>query len=181
MNYCAEVLPPDSNYDIVFGDIFSNFFLLISSTLPESADASFVHVLLLVIKEKIRLLDEDRTVVYNRNHIKHFRTLPWYFKSNVLTEFVSRESNPNNNDASDLFLEPSRKRKRLDRSKEIDLDVSSLDDEFGPLAEFCENTKDQVLRIHFSSKEVENRLQTQRSQNMLLEERLKNALFDEVY
>jgi len=126
-----------------------------------------------MIKEKIRLLDEDQTVIYNRNHIKHFQTLPWWFKSNVLTEFMLHESSSDNN----MSNEPMRKRKRLDKL-ENNLDDSALDEEFSLLAEFCESTMTRVMEVHSVSIEVENRLQAQQLENALLEDRLKNALLE---
>ncbi|XP_071626359.1 uncharacterized protein Xmas [Temnothorax longispinosus] len=171
MNYCREVLS-DSNCNIVFCDILSNLFLTSGSL----QITSFVHILLHVVKEKVRLLDEDQMVIYNRNHIKHFRTLPWWFKSNVLTEFMVHELN---SDDSVTLNEPTRKRRKFDKS-ENDLDDSALDEEFGLLAEFCESTKARVMEVHSVSMEVENRLQAQQLENALLEDRLKNALLDEM-
>lgn len=136
--------------------------------------SNFVHVLLYMIKEKIRLLREDQIVIYNRNHIKHFQTLPWWFKSNVLTKFLSHELNIDNSISS----EPMVKRKKLNKSAN-DLHDNVLDEKFGSLAEFCESTKARVIEIHSVSKEIENRLQIQQLENTLLEKRLKNALFDE--
>ncbi|KYM97352.1 PREDICTED: uncharacterized protein LOC108778494 [Cyphomyrmex costatus] len=170
MNYCREVLS-DSNCNIIFCDILSNLFLT-SGSLQVS---NFVHVLLYMIKEKIRLLDEDQIVIYNRNHIKHFQTLPWWFKSNVLTEFMLHGSSSDDNIA---LNEPRRKRKKLDKS-ENNLD-DALDEEFGLLAEFCESTKSRVMEVHSVSIEVENRLQAQQLENALLEDKLKNALLDEM-
>lgn len=135
--------------------------------------SSFVQILLHVIKEKVRLLD-DQTVVYNRNHIKHFRTLPWWFKSDVLTEFVSRELNT---DDSGVLNEPARKKKKHDRSV-TDMDDDALDEEFDSLAKFCVDTRAQVMEVHSTSQEIESRLQAQQLENTLLEEKLKNALFE---
>ncbi|XP_029154907.1 uncharacterized protein LOC114927992 [Nylanderia fulva] len=170
IKYCKEVLP-DTNCNIVFCDILSDLYLT-SGSLQLS---NFVHILLHVIKEKIHLLDKNQIIVYNRNHIKHFRTLPWWFKSNVLTKFLSRESNFDNHH---MLNEPEKKRKRLDDSAN-DLYDSVLDEKFGPLAEFCENTKARVIEVHSVSKKIENQLQMQQLENTLLEEKLKNALFEE--
>ncbi|XP_011876845.1 PREDICTED: uncharacterized protein LOC105566982 [Vollenhovia emeryi] len=169
-NYCRDVLS-DSNCNIVFCDILSNLFLT-SGSLQVS---SFVHILLHVVKEKVRLLEEDQMVIYNRNHVRHFRTLPWWFKSNVLTEFMVHERNSGDNASN----EPTRKRKKLDKS-ENDLDDSALDEEFGALAEFCDSTTACVMDVHSVSMEVEDRLQAQQLENALLEDRLKTALLDEV-
>ncbi|KMQ91145.1 protein xmas-2 [Lasius niger] len=110
-----------------------------------------------------------------KNHIKHFQTLPWWFKSNVLTKFLSHELNFDNHH---MLNEPAKKRKKLNNSTN-DLHDSVLNEKFGSLAEFCEDTKAQVVEIHSVSKKIENRLQIQQLENTLLEERLKNALFDE--
>lgn len=160
----------DSNCNIVFCDILSNLYLT-SGSLQLS---NFVHILLHVVKEKIQLLDEQ-IVIYNRNHIKHFQTLPWWFKSNVLTKFLSQELNFDDNY---ILNEPAIKRKKLNISAN-DLYDSVLDEKFDSLAEFCESTKARIIEIHSVSKEIESRLQTQQLENTLLEERLKNALFDE--
>ncbi|EFN82863.1 uncharacterized protein LOC105184744 [Harpegnathos saltator] len=172
MNYCTEVLS-DANCNIVLCDIFSNF----SLTSDNLQVSNFVQVLLHVIKEKISLLDGDQTVIYNKNHIKHFRTLPWWFKSNVLTEFMSRELNSSDNDLSSYEI--LKKKARLDRSYD-NLNESALDEEFESLAEFCEDTKNQVMEVHLSCKDIEKRLQAQRLQNVLLEDKLRNALLDEI-
>ncbi|XP_029667415.1 uncharacterized protein LOC115238052 [Formica exsecta] len=169
IKYCREVLS-DSNCNIVFCDILSNLYLT-SGSLQLS---NFVHILLHVVKEKIQLLDEQ-IVIYNRNHIKHFQTLPWWFKSNVLTKFLSQELNFDDNY---ILNEPAIKRKKLNTSAN-DLYDSVLDEKFDSLAEFCESTKARIIEIHSVSKEIESRLQTQQLENTLLEERLKNALFDE--
>lgn len=158
----------DSNCNIVFCDILSNSYLT-SGSLQLS---NFVHVLLYMVKEKIRLLKEDQIVIYNKNHIKHFQTLPWWFKSNVLTKFMSHELNIDDNNISS---EPTIKKRKLNKSA----NDSILDEKFSSLAEFCESTKARVIEIHSVSKEIENRLQIQQQENTLLEERLKNALFDQ--
>lgn len=168
--YCRQILS-DSNCNIIFCDILSNLYFT-SGSLQLS---NFVYVLLCVIKEKIRLLKENQIVIYNRNHIKHFKTLPWWFKSNVLTKFLSHELNLDDNSISS---EPMIKKKKLDKSAN-DLHDSVLDEKFSSLAEFCESTKAQVVEIYSASKEVENCLQIQQLENTLLEERLKIALFDE--
>lgn len=170
INYCTEVLS-DANCNIVLCDIFSDFFL----TSDDIQITNFVQVLLHVIKEKVNLLDGDLTVIYNKNHVKHFRTLPWWFKSNVLTEFMSRELNSNDNDLPDRA---TRRNVGLDRSYN-DSNESALDEEFEPLTEFCENTKKQVMKVHSSSKDLEERLEAQRLRNALLDEKLRNALIDE--
>lgn len=120
------------------------------------------------------MLDEHQMVIYNRNHIKHFRTLPWWFKSNILTEFTSRGL-----DTNDTLNEPIRKRKKFDTS-ENELNDSMFDEEFGSLAEFCEDTTTRVIEVHSTSKTIENRLRAQQLESTLLEEKLKSALLDEV-
>lgn len=172
MNYCGEVLS-DSNCNIVFYDMLSDFSLTTSSLQV----SNFMNILLHVVKEKIHLLDGDLTVVYNKNHVKHFRTLPWWFKSNVLTEFMSHEADSDNNGTS---YESARKRRNFNKGWGSDADESVLDEEFDSLARFCESTKNLVMEVHSSSKDIENRLQTQRSQNILLEEKLRSALLDEM-
>jgi len=166
MNYCREVLS-DSNYNIIFRNILRNLFLT-SSSLQVS---NFMHIFLYILKGKRCLLDKDQVVVYNKNHIRHFRKLSWWYKSNLLKEFKSCDLNSNDT------LEPPRKKKKFDRS-ENDLKDSILNDAFAPLAKFCEDTRTQVMEVHLASKEVENRLRLQQLENALFEEKLKRALFD---
>jgi len=130
-----------------------------------------MHIFLHILKGKGCLLEKDQVVVYNKNHIKHFRKLSWWYKSNLLKEFISRDLN-----SSDT-LEPPKKKKKFDKS-ENDLKNSVLNDAFAPLAKFCEDTRTQVMEVHFASKEVENRLRMQQLENALFEENLKRALLD---
>ncbi|XP_020292247.1 uncharacterized protein LOC109858934 [Pseudomyrmex gracilis] len=171
VNYLRKILP-DSNCITIFSDILSNIFLT-SGSLQIS---NFIHIILHIVKEKVRLLDENQVVIYNRNHLKHFRTLPWWFKSNVLTEFMSRLLNLDNSDT--MSNEPLRKRSRLNRTED-DLNNSALDEEFNSLAEFCHDTSALVMEVHSASEEIENRLQAQQLENTMLEDRLKKALADD--
>ncbi|KAF7987138.1 hypothetical protein HCN44_001793 [Aphidius gifuensis] len=42
------------------------------------------------LNSSINLIDTEYRIVYNKNHIKHFRTLTWWFKSRTLDNFKIR-------------------------------------------------------------------------------------------
>lgn len=173
-NYCQEALfNADSNE--VSSGLLSNLFFT-SDILIMS---NFIDVLLYIIKRKINFIGKDLKVVYNKNHIKHFRTLPWWFKSNILNEYkiVSKkftiQDNEKENEEMNDTSEPMRKKQKSYKDKKSD---SELD----PLTEFCKSSQHQVMEIHSISKKVEDRLRVYQEESLLFEEKLKNALFSEI-
>ncbi|XP_031848480.1 RRM_XMAS2 and SAC3_GANP domain-containing protein xmas [Nomia melanderi] len=173
-NYCKEALFNADNNEVSSG-LLSNLFFT-SDILTMS---NFIDVLLYIIKRKINFIDKDLKVVYNKNHIKHFRTLPWWFKSNILNEykivskkFTIQENDKENEEMNDTS-EPMTKKQKLYKDKKND---SELD----PLTEFCKNSQNQVMEIHCISKKVEDSLRIHQEESLLFEEKLKNALFSEI-
>lgn len=162
---------PESNCNSIFYDILSNLFLT-SGSLEVS---NFVHILLRILKEQLHLLDENQIVIYNKNHIKHFQTLPWWFKSNVLTAFISQELDDN-----DPLNKPVKMKRKLDQSENDLEDERESNERLDPLAKYCENSKKRVVEVYSTSKDIENHIQTQQLQNDLLQKRLNDALSDEV-
>lgn len=135
--------------------------------------SNFIDVLLHIVKKKVYLLDKGLKVIYNRDYIKHFRILPWWLKSSLLTEYKivleQLHGNMKRNDSN----EPIVKKRKVHRLEENDVKPD-------PLATFCENSRSQVMDVHCTSKKVEDRLTAQRQQSFLFEERLKNALYSKV-
>ncbi|XP_054005091.1 uncharacterized protein LOC128890548 [Hylaeus anthracinus] len=173
-NYCQEALL-NANSNEVSCNILSHLFF----TSDISNVSNFVDVLLYIVKRKAHLIDRDLKVVYNKNHIKHFRTLPWWLKSNLLTEYtivpneLSMQETEQKNGKENNISEPIIKKRKIHKSLENDFRLE-------PLAEFCENSQSQVMEVHYISKQIEDRLKAHQQQSSLFEERLKNALFDEV-
>ncbi|XP_033322915.2 RRM_XMAS2 and SAC3_GANP domain-containing protein xmas [Megalopta genalis] len=171
--YQKALFNADSNE--VSCNLFSNLFFT-SGMLTVS---NFIDILLHIVKRKVNLIDRDLKVVYNKNHIKYFRTLPWWFKSNILNKYkvATRELNVQKNNVknkrkSDLS-EPITKKRRVCRDE-------NNDSELDPLAEFCEYSRSRVMEVFGVSRKVEERLRAHQQQNNLFEERLKNALYSEI-
>ncbi|XP_012151439.1 RRM_XMAS2 and SAC3_GANP domain-containing protein xmas [Megachile rotundata] len=166
-NYCQKAL---SNNE-VSSDILSNLLF----TPGISVMSNFIDILLYIVKKKIHLLDKNFKVVYNKNHIKCFRTLPWWLKSNLLREYkfaptksiVNKNKGQHKNE-NDLN-EPVVKKQKLYQNDMV----------CEPLATFCENSRSEIMKVHCISKKVENHLKTHKQQSLLFEERLKNALLSE--
>ncbi|XP_078048951.1 RRM_XMAS2 and SAC3_GANP domain-containing protein xmas isoform X2 [Augochlora pura] len=173
MSYYQEVFNVNSNE--ISCNLFNNLFF-ISGMLTVS---NFIDILLHIIKRKVNLIDKDLKVVYNKNHIKYFQTLPWWFKSNTLNKYkvTTRELNMQKSEMKNKrksdFSEPITKKQRVYRDENSDVELD-------PLAEFCEYTRSQVMEVFGISRKIEERLQAQQQQNNLFEERLKNALCSEM-
>ncbi|XP_043578159.1 uncharacterized protein LOC122565826 [Bombus pyrosoma] len=173
-NYCQEALFT-SDSDEISDDILSNLF--VTTGIPTTSN--FIDVLLYIIKRKIYLLAKDLKVIYNKNCMKCFRTLPWWLKSNLLTEYkiVSRninveETEKENKTAIDIN-EPTMmvKKRKLNKFQENKYELE-------PLATFCENSRSQVMEVHNISRKIENRLKEHQEQSYLFEEKLKNAFLN---
>ncbi|XP_015599543.1 uncharacterized protein LOC107269801 [Cephus cinctus] len=174
--YCQEALP-ESNYDTVPYTILSNLFL----TANDSDIPSFVNVILRIVKEKISLIRCHLKVVYNRNHMKHFRTLPWWFKSKVFMDYTTHQELKLQNKLreEDLHNESFSKKQRLNGSDISMGDDLSMYEQCEPLAEFCKVTQDQIMEVRNIRKAVENGFENYRSKSEMLEEMLTKALLDE--
>ncbi|XP_017798951.1 PREDICTED: uncharacterized protein LOC108579841 [Habropoda laboriosa] len=169
--YCQEALFT-SDSDEISCNMLSNLFL----TTGISTVSNFIDVLLYIIKKKVYLLDEDLKVIYNKKHIKHFRTLPWWLKSNLLAEYKIvpkkrsiQEAEKENKVRNDIN-EPVVKKRKLCKSQ-------GKDCEFEQLATFCKNTQSQVMQVHYNSRKIENRLKEHQQQSFSFEKKLKKALF----
>lgn len=171
-NYCQEAL--FTSGDEISGNILSNLFI----TTGISTVSNFIDVLLYIIKQKIYLLAKDLKVIYNKNYLKCFRTLPWWLKSNLLTEYkivpknINVQETEKENKKTIDINEPMVKKRKLNKFQENKYELE-------PLATFCENSRSQVMEVHNISKKIENRLKEHQEQSYLFEEKLKNALLNE--
>lgn len=141
--------------------------------------SNFIDILLYIIKKKVYLLDKDLKVIYNKDHIKDFRILPWWLKSTLLAEYkivptkISMPKTEKENEESCDIIEPMIKKRKFYPSEENDFEAE-------PLAAFCENSRTQVMEVTGISKKVEDCLKERQEQSLLFEEKLKNALFNEI-
>ncbi|CAK9799614.1 Protein xmas [Anthophora plagiata] len=168
--YCQEALFSFDS-DKISCNILSSLFF----TTGVSNVSNFIDVLLHVIKKKIYLLEEDLKVIYNKNHLKHFRTLPWWLKSNLLAEYKipARKHRIEDTEKENKIrnvIEPVVKKRKLCKSEENDF-------AFERLAMFYENTQSQVMEVHCISRKIENRLKEHQQQSFSFEKKLKSALF----
>ncbi|CAL7946627.1 unnamed protein product [Xylocopa violacea] len=172
-SYCQKVLLT-SDCEEIYYDMLSN----LSVTSGISIVSNFIDVLLYIVKKKISSLDKDLKVIYNKNHIKRFRTLPWWLKSNLLAKYeiipneiipAMAKENKKENDIS----EPMVKKRKLNK-------IQVNDSEYEPLAKFCENNQSQVMEVHNISRKIEVCLKEHQQQSHFLEEKLKNALLSEM-
>ncbi|XP_043256524.1 uncharacterized protein LOC122399707 [Colletes gigas] len=172
-DYCQEALSSTDSNEISY-NILSHLFF----TSGISTASNFIDVLLYIVKRKIFLLDENLKVVYNKNHIKHFQTLPWWLKSNLLNEYkivqraVNIQEYEQENEKGIGASEPIVKKRKVYKVRENDFVLE-------PLAEFCENSQSQVMEVHYISKKIEDCLEIQRQRSSFFEEKLKNALLCE--
>lgn len=140
---------------------------------------NFADILVHIIKEKIRFIKMDLKVVYNENHMKHFKMLPWWCKSNTFAEFTSimKSNLVHSVEKDSTIIEPIQKKRRLSNIN----DNCENDDflhQYDPLAEFCENVQNKIMEVHRSSELLEKRLKDHQLQNQKLEEKINNAIFN---
>ncbi|KAG7201959.1 hypothetical protein KM043_004663 [Ampulex compressa] len=175
MEYCRETL---LNTDFLSSNVLTHLYLA-----PDALTAiDFPDVVLYIIKAKIESFSNDLKVIYNKNHIKHFRNLPWWFKSNVLSEYRARQRD--HKEISQGLEHPDidapiEKKRKLTKQGHNDYETNDLSNQLDPLELFCKSTEQQVMDVYTISDKIENQLRIQLYQNQLFEDRLCNALFDE--
>ncbi|XP_015126973.1 uncharacterized protein LOC107048344 [Diachasma alloeum] len=179
IRYCNTTLG-GSNYEAISCNILSNIFFMSNST----EKPNFVHVLTEIIKEKIRLVAPDLSVVYDKNHIKLFRTLPWWFKSNIFLTYEAQMTS---------LVEPHEtsvvKRRRLEEeadkeNQEISMVIEEFDnisdrENSGVVKSFLEESKNQLSHVQSITDKLETLLEKQRLANKKFEEKLEAALRSE--
>lgn len=173
IHYCQIVLP-DINNHAFSCDILSHLYFMTGSIQV----MNFADILVHIVKEKISFIETDLKVVYNKNYIKYFKTLPWWFKSTTFAEFTSKinldETYSIKRD--NIITEPVQKKRKLKDCSDSTFEDDDVINEFDPLAEFCDYTKNKIIDVHRSSQLLENRLKEQQLENRRLEEKIKNAV-----
>ncbi|XP_043472628.1 protein xmas-2 [Leptopilina heterotoma] len=173
-NFCIEAMA-DCSHDVSISDILNNLFVLIDS----SPRVYFPDILLLIINKKIDLMKEELKVVYNRNHIKHFRTLPWWFKSTVFLNYSFQPlidwemgndevANDSRNISASL----------VDESDMDDyMDQSLTMNHIHPVKEISKSSQSQMTAVFDKLETFGVQLQDQKLKNQQLEDEIKKALF----
>ncbi|XP_043673590.1 uncharacterized protein LOC122631681 [Vespula pensylvanica] len=173
IHYCHIVLP-DINNHAFSCDILSHLYFMTGSIQV----MNFADILVHIVKEKISFIETDLKVVYNKNYIKYFKTLPWWFKSTTFAEYTSKinldETYSIKRD--NIITEPVQKKRKLKDCSDSTFEDDDVINEFDPLAEFCDYTKNKIIDVHRSSQLLENRLKEQQLENRKLEEKIKNAV-----
>ncbi|KAK0074544.1 hypothetical protein PV325_008171, partial [Microctonus aethiopoides] len=104
-----------SNYSRISNNILSNVFYMSD----DDETPNFVHVILEISKERLNDIDDIVCVVYNKNHIKHFQTLPWWFESDTLVNFKADIESLKMQQFDDQFdEEPAKKKRRIAKENE---------------------------------------------------------------
>lgn len=173
IRYCQVVLP-DINSNTFSCDILSHLYFMTGSLKV----TNFADILVQIVKEKISFIGTDLKIVYNKNYMKYFKTLPWWFKSTTFTEFTTKINldetcSPKRDN---IIKEPIQNKRKLKDCNDCTFENNNLINEFDQLAEFCENTKKKIKEIHHSSELLESRLKDQQLANKKLEEKIKNAI-----
>lgn len=149
----------------------SDFFLIRQN----NGSASFIDIIINIIREKIKIVEDDKNVVYNKNHIKHFQNLPWWFKSRILSRYIQNvDYNPkcstnittepidfetSFNEVVEKFNETNEKYESLSESFSVDVSMNLSD-------------------LQTTSQQLEEGLKRQKLESDILQKKLENALKD---
>lgn len=179
--YCNTTLG-GSNYDEISCNILSNIFFMSDAR----EKPSFVHVLTEIIKGKTRLLDPELSVVYDKNHIKLFRTLPWWFKSSIFLDYEARLSSRSMDGGHETSVA---KRRRLEEEEDREnLEISMVIQEYDDSCHMedkeltdsvCDKSIVQLSEVQSITGRLETLLEQQRLANKKFEEKLEAALRSE--
>lgn len=86
LRYCRQLLSNEDSVKIA-DDIMADLFLIVGPN--ENNCPNFTDVIIHIMRRKICDIGGNTRVVYNKNHIKHFQSLPWWFKSPTLTIYAA--------------------------------------------------------------------------------------------
>lgn len=156
-------------------------------------ETSFIQLLLEILKVKISHLEPHETAVYNKNHVRHFRNSPWWFKSTTLTTYYEKFGrnrhtivhrphkivNHTMEQEDSLELEKNHEIKKVINQYET-VNRRSTDHVFLSSAFRCESKK-RISELRSMTEQLEKTLAEQKSRSKFLEEKLSLALagFDE--
>ncbi|KAI4497268.1 hypothetical protein M0802_007752 [Mischocyttarus mexicanus] len=165
-HYCQEVLP-NINSNVFSCDILCHLYL----TTGNLKITNFADILVQIVKKKISFIETDLKIVYNKNYMKYFKILPWWFKSTTFIEFTKKINLGDN-----IIKESNKNKRKLKDCNDSTFEDNNLINEFDRLAEFSENTKKKIKEIHHTSELLKNRLKEQQLANQKLEMKIKNAI-----
>ncbi|OXU28997.1 hypothetical protein TSAR_015026 [Trichomalopsis sarcophagae] len=195
-DYCCQILPYECSVSVT-NNIMSDMFLI--SGHSEDNCQTFTDVILHIIGKKLTDIGGNTRVVYNKNHIKHFQTLPWWFKSSILMDYMiqqeendkeEEENQERNLSTSETAVSQMQNSipstSQMDINFECDIDeldqtCRQQDEELGSLDEFCQETCKRFADVQACAETLEKQLKEQRLKNEALEARLKEALKDEIF
>ncbi|XP_043280089.1 uncharacterized protein xmas [Venturia canescens] len=166
-----------------------NVFLNIST----AGKTSFVQLLLEILKVKISHLEPRETVVYNKNHVRHFRNSPWWFKSSTLTTYYEKLGRNRHTvvPRPDKIVDQTTEQEQLLEQEKIH-DIEKVINEYEIVSQrltdhvllspaFRNERKKHISNLRDMSEQLEKSLAEQKSRSRFLDEKLALALenFDE--
>ncbi|XP_014219433.1 germinal-center associated nuclear protein [Copidosoma floridanum] len=193
IDYCRQIISYESSIPVT-NNIMSDMFLLTDEN-DEDSYPSFIDVILHIMNKKINDIGGNTRVVYNKNHIKHFQTLPWWYKSSTLSKYVNQhkkeESEEEEEEAEVYNLSEVESSQNIAFPKsqmeldDFDCDIDELNetckqqDEENPIENICNETLSHVTEIETAAQKFERELEEQKSRNKDFEEKLLKALEDD--
>ncbi|KAF7989665.1 hypothetical protein HCN44_008339 [Aphidius gifuensis] len=174
IKYC-QISLTEANYNTIACNILSNIFFMSDG----EAQPKFIHIILEILKAKINLIDTEYRIVYNKNHIKHFRTLPWWFKSRTLDNFkIQYDENIEN--------KPVVKKRRInleEENKNISLIIDEYDSIWQSMDESIDDFKSKYIKnnqqnIQIATEKLDKKMAQQQLANRKFQEKLECALRD---
>ena len=177
VRYCQKTLS-EFDCNVVSNKILSNVLLMPG----RASKTSFVPVLLEILRKKIVALKLEARVVYNKNHVKHFRTLPWWFKSLTLTNYNenSTQSRAASTVAAEETLLIDETSILAEIGDAIDEVVKSYDnfheEAENPASSRCEESQTKVAELRNIAERLEKTLEEQKLRSRRLDEKLQAAL-----
>ncbi|XP_008553105.1 uncharacterized protein LOC103575191 [Microplitis demolitor] len=160
ISYSKEALK--ENYQA--SNIFNKLFLLTDKNYV----INFIQIVIEITKHKIKRIDQQVRVVFNKNHFKHFCLLPWWLKSSTLMDFKPKF-------VEDPLVEPRIKKQRLADHKNEAAEHIEKYESFCSIDDKSDDDTDNE-DIHNASVKLEALLSQHSLSSQLLEEKLKAAL-----
>ncbi|KAJ8678920.1 hypothetical protein QAD02_014707 [Eretmocerus hayati] len=177
-SYCHKLLSYEQSV-CVTNNVISDLFLVSS---PENDNCPcFADVVIHIVNKKISDIGSNTRVVFNKNHIKHFQTLPWWFKSKVLADHAVEPNEEDSEMTSMVQITESTSQLQL----EFDCDIDELNetcrqlDEDSSIDDFCREARNKISDVQRMAKKLDQQLELQKLRNMELETKLREALGDE--
>lgn len=161
--YIKKALP-DVNHQGVSGAILSNLYLILESSIKPS----FTYILSYIIEQKINDFNDHLRVVYNKDHLKQFQSVPWWFETDVYLK-LQQQSLP--------AIAPN-----VEQSFEISANLEEDDaiDYTTDIDQLCHpstaENKQDVDQVFLMTTELNSKCEALQSNMRRLEETMKKAL-----